>query len=748
MPSNVVFKKSLLAVAVAMSMSSYSTMTLAECSADAPEGASCETIIVDSAGQKAELDSAVYVTSGNGIEFVAQPDTKYGVFKSNGHNVTVTGEGAVAVLLGDQSQLDFDITLTGGSHIVSENGTAIVIDGGFDDNVGKDNPVRGVMIKDGSVVRGKEVAIDFSGADTAVRIDVDGSIIGNVIGSDLDNNKINFGNAGNKIVHFDGKLISGVSNIDNYGQLTIRGKDESVVWQVDKFNNKDDAIIHFIVDNDTNLNEALLDIQGEAAFGKNSSVGMRYTGSDINNIIGKEITLLEADQISNPANVNIDKQFQESLSPLLTGDSWVSSETGLSGAVTDNRVVVEVGVVTDVAGSTTDFIKQAHQGGSSEEEMIASGYIVSTALNQYNQGGGNDVASIMARASSASAGQLVALLASTGTDAQLTAALSDELTPDAEGGEVRSALAMVQQMERNLDVRTNYLRNQSYLSSSQDGWNFWVNGIYSDAQLKNTAQSHGYDLSMMGTSIGMDRVFDDNKLFGVSGAMAYSDVEIAGNSNTKDVESYQFMTYLGWFNDNYFVDGNFNIGLHNNSSTRYVGTVTGYQGNQRAEADYSSHQMGYRITAGARLDFDKLMIQPQVSYGYQWLRVEDYAENGSPAALKYDRKTYVANEFGIGAIASQSFRTDLGVLTPSLTMMAYRDLSNDEVIQESAGLVSDTNDGRFIITGDSVGDNSFFARLGADMEMLNGINLGGGLAFYTRGDYEDIALSVNANWRF
>ncbi len=307
---------------------------------------------------------------------------------------------------------------------------------------------------------------------------------------------------------------------------------------------------------------------------------------------------------------------------------------------------------------------------------------------------------------------------------------------------------MVQQMERNLDVRTNYLRNQSYLRNSHDGWNLWANGIYSDAQLENAAESNGYDLSMMGTSVGLDRVFDDNKLFGLSGAMAYSDVEIAGGKNTKDVQSYQFMTYGGWFNDRFFVDGNFNVGFHNNSSTRYVGAVTGYQGNQKAEADYASHQIGYRITAGTKLDFNKVLIQPQVSYGYQWVRVEDYAESGSPAALKYDRKTYVANEFGIGAIASQSFRMEMGVLTPSLTIMAYRDLSNDEVIQESAGLVSDSKDGRFIMTGDSVGDNSFYARLGADMEMLNGVNVGGGLAFYSRGDYEDVALSANANWRF
>ena len=70
------------------------------------------------------------------------------------------------------------------------------------------------------------------------------------------------------------------------------------------------------------------------------------------------------------------------------------------------------------------------------------------------------------------------------------------------------------------------------------------------------------------------------------------------------------------------------------------------------------------------------------------------------------------------------------------------------MIQESAGLVNDADDGRFLMTGESVGDNSFYTRLGADMEMVSGMNVGGGLTYYTRGDYRDIALTANANWRF
>ncbi|WP_419533105.1 autotransporter outer membrane beta-barrel domain-containing protein [Endozoicomonas sp.] len=750
MSSNAVFKKSLLAASIAMSIAAYSTSSMAACDPQAPEGAICETISKNTAGDKVELSSDVYVTNGNGVEFIGQPSTKYGVFKSLGHDVTVTGNGASAIYLGDQAQLDFDIMVNGGSSIISENGTAIVIEGGFDDNDKEGGGTRGVMIKDGSLVKGKEIAIDYSTADTNVRIDVNGTVEGNIIGNNMAGNKINFAYGGDKTATFNGYLITGAGPIQNHGHLSVVGKDRTVVWETDYTNNSD-TTMSFVIGDDALANgHTILDIEGTADFKSGSTIAMTYTGANIDNIVGQEITVLEADEIK---GTDIDyalESVEENLSPLLTGDSWLEETTGLTGETTGTEIIVKVDVTQDVEGSTEAYCALLEEGGASEQEMAAGEYIVSTALTQYNQaaGAGEEEAATYNVTATNPMGELVALLSSSGNDAQLTAALNDELTPDAEGGEVRSALSMVQQMERGLDVRTNYLRNQSYLRNSHDGWNGWTQVIYSDAQMKDAAETNGYDLSMMGASFGLDRVFDDNKLFGLSTAMAYSDVEIAGGNNTKDVQSYQFMTYAGWFNDRFFVDGSFNMGFHNNSSTRYVGASTGYEGNQKAEADYASHQMGYRITAGTKLDFNKVMIQPQVSYGYQWIRVEDYEESGSPAALRFDRQSYVVNEFGIGAVASQSFRTEHGTLTPSLTMMAYRDLSNDEVIQESAGLVNDADDGRFLMTGESVGDNSFYTRLGADMEMVSGMNVGGGLTYYTRGDYQDIALTANANWRF
>ncbi len=64
------------------------------------------------------------------------------------------------------------------------------------------------------------------------------------------------------------------------------------------------------------------------------------------------------------------------------------------------------------------------RGGNDEEEKLAAGYIVSTALTDYNQnGGGEAVTAMTTRSSAITPGELVALLSSSGNDAAVNSGL-------------------------------------------------------------------------------------------------------------------------------------------------------------------------------------------------------------------------------------------------------------------------------------------------------------------------------------
>ncbi len=682
--------------------------------------------------------TAILIGSGTVIE-----KDGFKIYDSSVHSVN--GD---AIVIADGATIDNLTIAKAGSIVSSENGTAIVIDG-----QAMDGGAINLKIAEGATVSGGEAAIDFSGADSVVKLDIiDGTITGDIIGNTTHNN----GSAGNRINFkgnsvFDGNSISGVGWIENSGYLSVHGQQQTVVWDTDTFANKANSTLNFVVGEETNLDETLLQVTGDAKFETGSSVGLTYKGADINDIIGQQITVLEADTID--GGENIAYELEDSLSPLLTGKSEEIAKIGLNGEVIGSEIIVEVGVTLDAEMGAQQFGELVEGGGGSAQDITASEYIVKSALTQFNEGQGitpeqadDEIAAL--NSNSNPAGELVALLASSGSDAALTAALANELTPDAEGGEVRSALAITDQMRRGSGLRSDYLRNQAWLGNSHDSWNGWTQVLYSDGELDNSSKANGYEMSMLGASFGIDHVMDNNKFLGLSFGMANADIDIGGSQNTKDVTSYQAMGYAGWFNNRFFLDGNFSLAFNNNESTRYVGASTGYEGNQQASAEYSSHQMGYQLAAGMKFDVAGVHIKPKLSYGLQWIQVEEFQETGSPAALRYEQQKYTVMELGAGLSASYNIPVEIGVVTPSFTVMGYKDLSNDEFIKENAGLVSDTSDEGFIMTGDTVGDDSVYAHLGADLEMISGINVGGGLQYYQRGDYRDYALTANMNWRF
>ncbi|EAQ1566555.1 autotransporter outer membrane beta-barrel domain-containing protein [Salmonella enterica] len=735
------FRAKVLAVTISTILLSTAFNTAASaCPPYIPAGSTCDAIIA-SDGKAVTLASDLYVTEGNGLTytgstpFVAQYIRK---------NITVVGENAYAIYADGNTFFNNNINLEKGINVISENGTAIKIDGSFKQPA---VPNIGISIKDGSTVKGKENAIDFSEAKTALRIDVNGNVYGNIIGNGLEGNKVNFAyQSGAQQGLFDGYVISGVEKIENWGNLSIIAKDKTIFWSGD-FNNKKNAILNFKIGNSANLNTPLLLIEGKTVFNTGSKALFSYVGNNINDIVNKDIILIQSNGgMSGTVEVGQGGVNAVSdLSPLLKQiDSWITTtDPVVNGGIQGNQLVVRYGVNYE---GGDNFVNIAKQGGISEQRLQAASYIVNYALSEYN------------KTQSVRSGELLALLTSagnsnTGDDGANSsvvdngsngiARLVEQLTPNAEGSEVRAALRVVDKMRDQANNRSFYLRNQETATP----WNFWAQTLYTHGRQGNEADIFGYQTNAYGINIGMDRRFRDEALFGVAFGYQNSHININGYGNTKDVNSYEAMAYTGWFNDRYFINGNINMGYNKNSSTRNIGSLNGYQGNTRAEADYNSLQMGYQASAGIAFDLDIVKLQPRVEYNYQWFRVEDYAESGSPASLEVDRQSYSVKHLGAGFTAFNTYDLAFGKFTPSLSLMGYRDLNDSEVITETAGLVMDQGKGkgRFTITGDSIGNDIFEAALKSSLTLKNNIILDGNLNYYKRDGYNEgyIGLSVS-----
>lgn len=728
------FKPSLLAVLVtAYCAAPVFANEVVTCPADTQ----CETVIKND-GSAGYSGNDIIVSEGNGLQYEGIINDKQSLYLKN--NIRVSGVNANAIYVAkDTTFSGGNLYIENGVDVISSNGTAIKIDGDFY-QVDPTKPNMGIYIKAGSTVSGAVNAIDFSVSKSNLRIDVEGNVIGNIIGNGIKDNKINFGYGGAsfKNASFDGALISGVGLINNEGHLTLMAQQGGMTWDAD-YAQKKDTSLTFTAGQGMNFDDPLLYITGKATFAENSQVNFAYTGSSINDILGKNIVLLEAEEgIINGSNVIVDAETGTSAldaSPLLiVDDSWLgSSDPEFNGGVAGNQLIVRYAVNYNGAD---DFISQVAAGGGSASEVATANYMVNYALDTHNGTG-----------SEASA-QLLALLASAGTDAAKTAQLADELTPDAEGSELRAALLMLDKMRSQVDDRTNVLRNQSALGTAHDGWNTWVQTMFSQGSQDDSSAVKGYDIDRIGLNIGVDRVFNKENLIGFSLAYSNSSIELANSADTNEVDTLQAMIYGGWFDERYFIDANINVGRSAIDSSRVIGASTGYEGDTEATAEYSSLQIGYQLMAGMKFDFDSVQFEPRIAYNYQWLSTDDYEEEGSPASLRYDRQNYSIAQFGIGYNLFTTFQLSGGQFTPSLAMMAYKDLNDGEVFRETATLAMDTSKHSFTVTGDQVAGDMLEIKLNGHLQMENNFSIAGGVNFYQREDYDELMLGASLVKRF
>ena len=223
------FKPSLLAVLVATYCAAPAFASeVVGCPADTQ----CETVIKQDTGAGYSGNDIV-VSEGNGLQY--EGTLASSLYLDN--NISVSGDGASAIYVAKGAKFSGGSLNIGHSkavNVISSNGTAIKIDGDFHQG-NPSNPNMGIYIKNDSTVSGAVDAIDFSGSTSTLRVDVEGNVIGNIVGNGLAGNKINFGyNAGSgKNATFDGALISGVGLINNEGHLTLMAQQDGMTWDAD-----------------------------------------------------------------------------------------------------------------------------------------------------------------------------------------------------------------------------------------------------------------------------------------------------------------------------------------------------------------------------------------------------------------------------------------------------------------------------------------------------------------------------------
>ena len=212
----------------------------------------------------------------------------------------------------------------------------------------------------------------------------------------------------------------------------------------------------------------------------------------------------------------------------------------------------------------------------------------------------------------------------------------------------------------------------------------WAKGYGSYLRQYALNDVSGYKAWTTGTAAGVDRIFADMFILGISGGWAYGDAASDANNANTYVNSAQTTVYAGYRNDEcpLFLNtsGSFGWNWYNGKRDIIVGPIQ-----RRANASYDGQQYSVYGDAGYDIKLrENVTFTPLTSLHWNHLSLDKYTETEAGAlGLVINRQSYDILEFGIGAGVNSVFNYKWGKLAPEAHCKWFYDCIGDPMILAS-----------------------------------------------------------------
>ena len=650
--------------------------------------------------------------------------------KSVEENITIVNSGSIrsggiAVEI-DNRYNDGVLSLNNSGTIESVSAAAIYLEGEADGKITNYGTIDGGIYQqpeelvlsgesDRSLDYSSAVAVDYRFAESALDFlngqngSDTGSVDGDIYGSDLDSDQVEFaaGQYGSNIydveninvtglVGFSGDLFS----LNNDSQLTVADTGTLSLSSDDQVNlegrySQQGGMVLVINQNTAALVDPLLDVTGDAQLDDGTVLRVSVENQDIahlNSAAGsQEVHLIHADQ-----------------------------------GVVDRGLNVQS---DSILFNYEKFERTSGEEGNEEFGLIAS--INSLGDLGANGGADNNAVNALNGLQGADSSGLEALRGSNpelynniynGTEESL-AALGDALLASPDSGIVASQGAQSEALSTIL-ARIAELRSgvSGISAGDQEAPSkfrpdaLWLRAIHSEGRQDAVNSSNGsfnpYVLRSTGFTIGLDKDFTDNLTLGAGFSHATSRVNEQASAAAANTETSSYISslYGSWRNQAYFVDATFNYGVSKNKLKK-----------SGVEADFDSSQFGFSVLVGRGFLFNDndSLLEPQIGFNYTRLDSDGYSYN-SGVNVSVGSQTLEAVELGAGLRFTNSFEVGNGVLLPEASLMMWHDFAADSV---SAELEFETGGGSFVYFGPEGVKNRYQAGLGLEYLMDNNVTL-------------------------
>ena len=312
------------------------------------------------------------------------------------------------------------------------------------------------------------------------------------------------------------------------------------------------------------------------------------------------------------------------------------------------------------------------------------------------------------------------------------------LSPDSYNNSSRITLSGAEQYIRTMQQRMHSLRSSLKIAAAEtppkNG--VWLQGLRNWGDQEGEDGFTGYDYSIYGGMIGLDRLLKDHALLGFSTGVSGAEIDFDNNLGKGDIDAFIMSLYGSWFTERYYLDASLSFGNQDYSNSRNI-IIGGI------ERTYSSNHDGTIFSSylegGYNFSFNSHTLGLFTALNYLYLDEDGFTESGDGVLdLKVDDRQTEALFSQLGAVAASRLTFENFDLMPELRVAWKHDFEIDDQVITAA--YTGAPDVKFSIAGQNVDRDSLLLEAGATLFYKNELSIPIKYAAEFRNDYSNHAL--------
>lgn len=186
----------------------------------------------------------------------------------------------------------------------------------------------------------------------------------------------------------------------------------------------------------------------------------------------------------------------------------------------------------------------------------------------------------------------------------------------------------------------------------------------------------GYNATVNGVAVGLDRLFYENVLIGFCFGYAFNKIRSADWSTDNDIDSSQANIYSSFFSEKYYLNTVLSFAYNHYKASRHIffGGI-----DRTAKSNYDGNQYSAYMEGGYHFQHRGIKITPLASLQYMQLHLNGYDESGAgDLNLTVDNQRYKMLQSGLGAKIAYPLQKKEFLFVPELHARWLYDFISDK----------------------------------------------------------------------